>query len=183
MVQPQTRFETTFPSTSLSSTYVIAYDKEGFSSTSTAVTASQAMSFDKCFVSSMAIVNTNSNASMGTGVLAVPGETRMRRFNVSRKDLLGVPNKWYRMAALSGVDTDVTQGNWLFAVEDSAGANTVELDCVMSYDIEFTGGMDFADVGVSRKVERATLRDVEEKEKEADGVLVVPQRVVKRLPK
>jgi len=170
-VLPSTRYETTWPSTSAAQVFAFAWEPETAVATSTSITFQQASQNQCSLVSTMSICNTNTSASGGTGVLAAVGETRVRFLTVPKSVLLGVPNKWYRCAPISGSDTDYIQGSVIAAVSDTGGANGVVIECGLEWEAEFTGAEDFADVQLR------IPKQVEEKKEdpEEDAVMVFKQ--------
>jgi len=183
-VPPFVRFETTYPANSEASSGAIGYYPEVFTSSQTAIQAGNLLSLEASMPLCPSIVNENSSASGGTGVLAAPGYTKDVILNVPKSVLLSTPTKWWRtQATASSEDLFITQGTLVVAFDDTAGASTVQVPIDFQYEIEFSAQVDAIDINSPppplqwQRVLKETDDEKEEGFSKVQLPLVVPRLV------
>jgi len=143
LVPPWSRFETTWPENSQASAAALGYYPEETTATLTTVTPTALLGLDASIPLTGSVVDVNAIGGTVNNDVLVTGDTTQRRLTVPKRVLLGTTTKWFRTNTTTSSEVaEITQGQLIFAVADSAGANTVVLNLHMSYTIEFCGNCD-----------------------------------------
>jgi len=139
-IDPVVRFESSVPDTGVAGSWALAYVPELTTATLTTLTPTTLKTLDDNVAGQAQVVNSNitNNSALSAGypgVLLIAGDTVQRHLRVKPKSLREGIFPMYLCAGTPGVE--VTQGQLIFAVEDSAGVNTVVFRSVLSYTVDF----------------------------------------------
>lgn len=138
-VEPIVRFETSVNNDSTCNSGVIGYYPEVTNATLSALTFADVAALIPSKSISMTVVALTAAGANAPGAQLCSGENKTVRFIVPRKSLLGTPTKWFRNATVTSYDVSIVQGTILFAVLDSAGANTIKINLHLRVVWEFRG--------------------------------------------
>jgi hypothetical protein len=181
LIPPHSRYETSGPLNSSAAFGVIGYFPELTSvSSTTAITVTPVSSLQASRPLNFTVVNVATVGGAPAGLVQSVGYTKDVTLTVSREMLLATPTKWFRNSA-TAVDLETVQGQFIIAVQDAAGENSVTLPIQFSFEIEFTGQVDNTTLTMfqSDPIPNSTER------KEIDGygdMVLVPRSTLNRLP-
>jgi len=149
-LDPVVRFETTVPTTGSAGKWALAYVPEGVTASFTGVTPTQLLTCKDCVSGMAQVVNSNitDNSSLATGYpgyLLIAGDTTQRVLKVRRRTLNMGSQRYYFCQGTPGLTT--IQGDVLFALQDSAGGNTVVLKGLVHFTIDFVEPEDSINIG------------------------------------
>jgi len=130
-IDPVVRFETTVPSTSACGNWAVAYVPDLITATSTTLTLGQVKSIKDSKGGMAQVVN----VTVAPGSLLSAGDTVQRVLRIRRKVLREGAQLAYFCQGTPGAG--VTQGEFIFAVGDAAGANTVFASGLIQGTIDF----------------------------------------------
>jgi hypothetical protein len=129
-VDPIIRFETSIPQNGTSGSWTLGYHPEVTTSATTTIDYRNVATLPDAVTGTASIVDATTSTSWYTG------QTVNKTLRVMRKTLNLSEARMFRTAATTE-DTGATQGQLIFAVADSAGANTVILRGIVKYRVRF----------------------------------------------
>jgi len=156
---PVSRFETTWPANSNSSAWSLGYLPEITLATSTSISQADVASLADAIVGSASVVNVASADESGTntGKLLLPGDTARRTLRVMPKTLNMSLAKMFRCNPTGTTDDPATtQGTFIFAVADAAGANLVRAEGILSWTVELFEPVNSANITISKRLSSST---------------------------
>jgi len=144
VIPPWARYETSVPKTSLAASGAFGYYPELTTATTTAISAPSVLALESSLPLTGSLVNVNTtDGAILPGNCVLVGQTQNQNLRVPRNVLLATPVKFWRCnSTASSEDFEITQGLFMFAVDDAAGANTVVLNVQLRYTVEFAGQND-----------------------------------------
>jgi len=143
LVPPWGRWETTTPNNSSAVGAALGFYPEETTATTTTITPTSVLALDASIPLSGSVVNANTGSSTLQPCLWIGGDSCARRLTIPKRILLETTTKWFRTNGTTSSEVaEIVQGQLIFAVQDTAGANTVFLNTHVSYEVEFCGNTD-----------------------------------------